>query len=204
MTQDLTPEAVAAKLEGVTPGPWEMRSFWYNGIGGYEFLSHQTGRQELNHVFGCVFTAADDRSEPTARFIAWAREAVPALAADRDEWKARAEAAEAKLAEVEAERDEATNQLDSARHSVDVLEKRAAEVEAEKREMVMQSLADLGQAQEAYEAQLAAEAEVARLRGALTGIKRASKARMASYGDEHSYYYVTAIAALQPKETDHE
>jgi hypothetical protein len=114
------------------------------------------------------------------------------------------EALAAKLAEVTAERDEATNQLDSARHSIDVLEKRAAEVEAEKREMVMQSLADLGQAQEAYEAQLAAEAEVARLRGALTGIKRASKARMASYGDEHSYYYVTAIAALQPKETDHE
>ncbi len=114
------------------------------------------------------------------------------------------EAIAAKLAEVTAERDEATNQLDSARHSIDVLEKRAAEVEAEKREMVMQSLADLGQAQEAYEALQAAEAEVARLRGALTGIKRASKARMASYGDEHSYYYVTAIAALQPKETEYE
>jgi chromosome segregation ATPase len=39
-------------------------------------------------------------------------------------WKARAEAAE-------AERDEALNQLDSARHSVDVLEKRVGVFKAE-------------------------------------------------------------------------
>ena len=38
--------------------------------------------------------------------------------------------------------------------------------------------------------------ENARLREALKGIKRAGKARMASYGDEHSYYYFTASAAL--------
>ncbi len=43
----------------------------------------------------------------------------------------------------------------------------------------------------------AAEAEIERLRAALTGIKRAGKARMASYGDEHSYYYFTAHAALE-------
>jgi hypothetical protein len=42
-----------------------------------------------------------------------------------------------------------------------------------------------------------AAAEIERLRDALTGIKRAGKARMASYGDEHSYYYVTALAALE-------
>jgi len=39
--------------------------------------------------------------------------------------------------------------------------------------------------------------EIERLRAALTGIKRAGKARMASYGDEHSYYYFTASAALE-------
>jgi hypothetical protein len=43
----------------------------------------------------------------------------------------------------------------------------------------------------------AKEAEVEKLREALTGIKRAGQARMASYGDEHSYYYFTASAALQ-------
>lgn len=41
----------------------------------------------------------------------------------------------------------------------------------------------------------AADAEIERLRAALTGIKRAGKARMASYGDEHSYYYFTASTA---------
>ena len=39
-------------------------------------------------------------------------------------------------------------------------------------------------------------AENQRLREALTGIKRAGGARMLSYGDEHSYYYYTAHAAL--------
>ncbi len=48
-------------------------------------------------------------------------------------------------------------------------------------------------------------AEIERLRAALTGIKRAGKARMASYGDEHSYYYFTACAALTPTAlTDYE
>ena len=46
-------------------------------------------------------------------------------------------------------------------------------------------------------ARIVAEAKVERLRDALTGIKRAGKARMDSYGDEHSYYYYTALAALQ-------
>ena len=34
---------------------------------------------------------------------------------------------------------------------------------------------------------------------ALTVIKRAGKARMSSYGDEHSYYFYTASAALGVK-----
>ena len=38
----------------------------------------------------------------------------------------RADLAAARIAELEAERDEAINQLDSARHSVDVLERRVA------------------------------------------------------------------------------
>jgi len=42
-------------------------------------------------------------------------------------------------------------------------------------------------------------AREALLRDALTGIKHAGKARMSSYGDEHSYYFYTASAALAVK-----
>lgn len=47
------------------------------------------------------------------------------------------------------------------------------ELQAEKREMALQELASLGQAQEAYEAQLAAEAETARLRDRLARMEGA-------------------------------
>jgi chromosome segregation ATPase len=117
------------------------------------------------------------------------------------------EAIAAKLAEVEAERNEATNQLDSARHSVDVLEKRVAEVEADKREMAMQSLADLGQAQEAYDALQAAEAEVARLRDQAVNAWLAFQnvdAQVADGGEFTERAWEQLRAALQPKETDHE
>ena len=43
---------------------------------------------------------------------------------------------------------------------------------------------------------IAARKRIASLEDALVGIKRASRARMLSYGDEHSYYYHTAHAAL--------
>lgn len=77
-TNTPTPEAVAAALEGVTPGPWR-----------------ETSTEEQ-----CVF---DDDGLPVAfyvkpenaRFIAWARNNVEAIAADRDAQKARADAAEA-------------------------------------------------------------------------------------------------------------
>ncbi len=144
MTQDLTPEAVAAMLEGVTPGPWKCCETTIHGqkYGGcwvegpdvddgderpHGLLIPISGSQGAkSYTTRLVDIQGHDHNDANARFIAWAREAVPALAA------------------------------------------KLAEVESDKREMVMQSLADLGQAQEAYEAQLAAEAEVARLRDALT------------------------------------
>ena len=43
---------------------------------------------------------------------------------------------------------------------------------------------------------IAARKRIASLEDALVGIKRAGGARMLSYGDEHSYYYHTAHAAL--------
>lgn len=51
---------------------------------------------------------------------------------------------------------------------------RAEKAKADKREMAMQSLADLGQAQEAYEAQLAAEATITQLRAALATAEQAA------------------------------
>ena len=88
MTDTLTPEAVTAALEGVTPGPWR-----------------ETSTEEQ-----CVFD--DDGllvafyvKPENARLIAWARNNVEALAADRDAQKARADAAEAKVAKLEAAAD---------------------------------------------------------------------------------------------------
>ena len=43
---------------------------------------------------------------------------------------------------------------------------------------------------------IAARKRIASLEDALVGIKRAGSARMSIYGDEHSYYYHTAHAAL--------
>ncbi len=79
----------------------------------------------------------------------------------------------------------------------DALAARAAELEVE-RNGLLTTWAESRERHLAAEAQLAErDAENAKLRSALTGIKRAGKARMESYGDEHSYYYYTASAALE-------
>ncbi len=91
MTVELTPEAVAQVLDGVTPGPWAVdgppynQVIWSDAENRVAFMAHSNGLD-------------DARDIANARFIAWAREAVPALAAERDALAAR-------LAEVEAERD---------------------------------------------------------------------------------------------------
>ena len=78
---------------------------------------------------------------------------------------------------VTAERYEAINQLDSERYSVEVLEKRVAKFMADN----------------------------ARLKAALTGIKKAAAHRMQNdRRDLHSYYFHTADAALTGKEPDNE
>ncbi len=80
---DLSPEAVAKMLDGVTPGPWVAEAqgvyAWDGRVLVASLKAHEWGRDWP--------TLERDRD-----FIAWAREAVPALAA--------------RLAEVEAERDE--------------------------------------------------------------------------------------------------
>jgi hypothetical protein len=96
MTQDITPEAVAKVLEGVTPGPWAYNT--HREVGPL----HTGDDQAYGMICDAVCEVNFDADHlGNARFIAWAREAVPAIAAERDEWKARAEAAEAEVARLE-------------------------------------------------------------------------------------------------------
>ncbi len=128
-TPDTSTENVARMIEGVTPGPWSAephedentaKYFWYVVAGGIIFEVEDIGDDVLATAVGSGKT---DRHERNARFIAYAREAVPALAARVAELEAaheatatklngyityaaeqhdRAEAAEAKLAASEA------------------------------------------------------------------------------------------------------
>jgi len=68
-------------------------------------------------------------------------------------WETFEEAAN-RIEELEAERDEALNQLDSARHSVDVLEKRVEFVEGERRK-TFQALLRVTKIHDEVEANLA-------------------------------------------------
>lgn len=70
------------------------------------------------------------------------------------------------IAEAEKERDEALNQLDSARHSVDVLEKRVAFVEDERRK-TFQALLKVTKIHDEVEAKLAKAVEALRAVDAL-------------------------------------
>jgi hypothetical protein len=93
--------------------------------------------------------------------------------------------------------------------TAEALAAKLAEVEAEKREMAMPSLADLGQALDVYEAKLAAEAEVARLRDYLSSCVAMIQHAIGEGKDvfiepDTKRRLSDARAALQPKETDHE
>ncbi len=135
MTADITPENVARMLDGVTPPPWQADSaFCHDGKALRVALPDRHGVPSAT-IAECAenWHEAEDYDEPriswkeaeaNARFIAYAREAVPALAARVAELEAdmvitetllqneakqnleqrgRAEAAEAKLAERDAE-----------------------------------------------------------------------------------------------------
>jgi hypothetical protein len=66
---DTIPEAVARMLEGVTPGPWAIN--WYGPEETQGDVWH-----ENSEIIVCE--TVDARN---AHFLAWAREAIPALAA---------------------------------------------------------------------------------------------------------------------------
>lgn len=84
---DTTPAAIEALLKNVTPGPWEWAEH-HNGLYGHSDEC-VIGVADYEGLFICNYY---NRSEHNARFIAAARDLVPALAADRDYWKAKAEA----------------------------------------------------------------------------------------------------------------
>ena len=172
---DLTDEAVKALLDGATPGPWRAdgepwnRIVWSSADNRVCFMAHSSG---LN----------DARDIATSNLVAAAPDLARALLAARAELarvRADAQAAVARAYEAAAER------LDLAEHDAEERDWRSganafaalakglralapadglAAVEAlrvEARENAMQALASMGQAQEAYEAQLEAEAELA-------------------------------------------
>lgn len=94
MTIDTSKEAVERLMDGVTPGPWEVR-----------------GKQTVGTGQMTIAKCGRKNGSADARFIAAARELVPALAAERDAQTARADAAEAEVARLTAERDTASAEV---------------------------------------------------------------------------------------------
>ncbi len=125
---DTSPEAIAALLDGVTPGPWPMQTLKTScgvchKIGPWPHKWR--GGKEMS---ACIYDDYPSPAEGTdtmianARFIAAARELVPALAAEIARLTAAAEnhnaawvAACDRIAELEAERDALNEELREAR-----------------------------------------------------------------------------------------
>lgn len=93
---DTSKEAVERLLDGVTPGPWEVMEtgFGWKDNGPTVYAADS----ELRYVAKVrdTFNITPTPDLINARFIAAARDLVPALAAERDAQKARADAAEAR------------------------------------------------------------------------------------------------------------
>jgi len=134
MTDLTSPDAVAKMMEGVTPGPWRC------GANRQTLIIHGDHGGRIADTFQSY--KMEYRDKANARFIAWTREAVPALSAkladvtaERDALTgiltrssdqirnlARAEAAEAAAAESEGNLAHALHQLDDAEARVTELE----------------------------------------------------------------------------------
>jgi chromosome segregation ATPase len=111
---DITPENTARMLDGVTEGPWKP-TWIAQETSDWCIHAHGSPWQLAYLADGGLRTGFN--TEANARFIAWAREAVPALAAENAALKAdvrtyqdtvrdmtaEAEAMKARLAEVEAQ-----------------------------------------------------------------------------------------------------
>ena len=90
-TIDTSTEAVGRLLDGVTPGPWELRhNMAEDEVGEYaEGVSVvANGRFYVHEHELCFDDDVDALIEANARFIAAARDLVPALLKERDEARA--------------------------------------------------------------------------------------------------------------------
>ena len=76
---DTSPEAIAALMDGVTEGPWDLRTLENFG---WNVVSYKGGNK-----FDIV-RVAKSSDEANARFIAAARDLVPALAAENEKLRA--------------------------------------------------------------------------------------------------------------------
>ena len=94
---DTSPEAVERLLDGVTPGPWD---YIVRPSGNMLVLVRDANGNPKRHIAEMSWSA-DERGESDARFIAAARQLVPALSAERDRRTAENAAMVAILKEAE-------------------------------------------------------------------------------------------------------
>jgi len=101
MTADITPEAVAKMLDGVTDGPWV-----YDPLCPFNAYSDDATGYIVATVDGFRYAPRPEAEKiANARFFAWARESVPALAAERDTLRVQLDSTLKDRARIIAERD---------------------------------------------------------------------------------------------------
>ena len=192
---DLTDDQVRALLDGATPGPWRAdgepwnRIVWSSADNRVCFMAHSSG---LN----------DARDIATSNLIAAApvlARALLAALAELARVKADAAAAQALVVEQAATQADPWDGPVTKNKIVDAQAIAAQQIKAriralapadglaavealrvEARENAMQALASMGQAQEAYEAQLEAEAELAAAQQREAALTKALEACVAS------------------------
>lgn len=120
---DTTPAAIAALLDGVTPGPWESSAD--NGPPPFNERPRVYSNPTKSNLGATLIaevgnlTLDQDEWEANARFIAAARDLVPALASERDKLRAWADkngadvdaAVAERTEELTAERDRLADEL---------------------------------------------------------------------------------------------
>lgn len=103
---DTSTEAVERLLENVTLGPWVASYCSNTAPDGDEYIDRievETPTGRYVHEFALGYSdEIDGVTEATARFIAAARELVPALLAERDDLRAKLDAAVGALEEIAA------------------------------------------------------------------------------------------------------
>lgn len=178
---DLTDEAVKSLLDGATPGPWRAdgepwnRIVWSSADNRVCFMAHSSGLNDARDTATSNLVAAapdlarallDARAELAAAqalMVERAADACVDLAAQVSNAALTGLPEQARLREsMEAAFTKASHVIRALAPADGLAAVEALRVEA--RENAMQALASMGQAQEAYEAQLEAEAELARVK----------------------------------------